>query len=110
MRRWLRVFLGVVPYLYGPRLNKMIEIILGELHRPGPFDFGDRRFVSALREHGAAIAADRAAWHVPPADILFVQRKISGTALLAARLEARVDVRALAGQALGGPVDLTIAV
>ena len=32
---------------------------------------------------------------MPPADILFVQRKVSGTALLAARLKARVDVRAM---------------
>ena len=82
------------------RLDAMIDIILGELNRPGPFDFGDRRFVEELRDNGAAIAMDKAAWHIPPADILFVQRKISGTALLAARLEARVDVRALAGRAL----------
>jgi len=41
------------------------------------------------------MAQDRAAWHLPPADILFIQRKISGTALLAARLNARVDVRAM---------------
>ena len=86
--------------LHGERVDTMIDIILGEMHRPGPFDFGDRRFVGALREHGTAIAADKAAWHIPPADILFVQRKISGTALLAARLEARVDVRALARSAL----------
>ena len=86
---------------HGARVDQMIDIIVGELHRPGPFDFGDRRFVEGLREHGMAIAADKSAWHVPPADILFVQRKISGTALLAARLEARVDVRALARTALG---------
>ena len=86
--------------LYGERVDEMIDIILREMHRPGPFDFGDRGFVGALRDHGAAIAADKAAWHVPPTDILFVQRKISGTALLAARLEARVDVRALARRAL----------
>ncbi len=82
------------------RLDAMIDIILGELNRPGPFDFGDRRFVEALRDNGAAIAIDKAAWHVPPADILFVQRKISGTALLAARLAARVDIRTLARNAL----------
>ncbi|MCY7338479.1 MAG: AarF/ABC1/UbiB kinase family protein [Sphingomonas bacterium] len=85
---------------HGERVNRMIDIVLGEMHRPGPFDFGDRRFVGGLRELGTTIAADKAAWHVPPADILFVQRKISGTALLAARLEARVDVRALARDAL----------
>ena len=48
------------------------------------FDFGDRAFVGQLRADGTAIANDRAAWHLPPADMLFVQRKISGTALLAA--------------------------
>lgn len=78
---------------HGARLDRMIDVILGELHRPGLFNFGDRRFVAALREPGLEIAADTAAWHVPPVDILFVQRKISGTALLAARLMARVDVR-----------------
>lgn len=86
---------------HGARLDHMIDIILAELHRPGPFDFGDRRFVGALRDHGMEVAADKSTWHVPPTDILFVQRKISGTALLAARLEARVDVRTLARQALG---------
>ena len=86
---------------HGARLDHMIDIILNELHRSGPFDFGDRRFVGALRDHGMEVAADKATWHVPPTDLLFVQRKISGTALLAARLEARVDVRALARQALG---------
>ena len=85
---------------HGAGVDAMIDIILGEVHRPGAFDFGDRRFVNALRDNGTAIASDKAAWHVPPADILFVQRKISGTALLAARLEARVDIRTLARDAL----------
>ena len=80
---------------HGPSIDRMIDVILGELNRPGPFDFGDRRFVAALREEGMQIAADKASWHVPPADILFVQRKVSGTALLAARLKARVDVRSM---------------
>jgi hypothetical protein len=82
----------------------MIDVILTEMHRPGPFDFSDRRFVGTLRDEGAAIAGDKAAWHIPPTDLLFVQRKISGTALLAARLEARVDVRALVRDALAHSV------
>lgn len=77
------------------RLDAMIDVIIGEMGKAGPFDFGDRAFVSLLREQGVEIAADRSTWHVPPADTLFVQRKISGTALLAARLKARVDVRAM---------------
>jgi len=77
------------------RVDRMIDVIMGELNRPGLFDFGDRRFVGVLRDQGMEIAADSRSWHMPPADILFVQRKISGTALLAARLKARVDIRTL---------------
>lgn len=76
-------------------LNGMIDVILGELNRPGPFDFGQRGFVATLRDQGMEIAADPAAWSLPPTGLLFAQRKISGTALLAARLRARVDIRAL---------------
>jgi predicted unusual protein kinase regulating ubiquinone biosynthesis (AarF/ABC1/UbiB family) len=86
---------------HGTVLDRMLDVIVGEFNRPGPFDFGDRGFVGLLREDGIAVANDRAAWHLPPADMLFVQRKISGTALLAARLKARVDVRALVLAHLG---------
>lgn len=81
-------------------VDRMIDIVLGEMNRAGPFDFGDRAFVGVLREQGMVMAADRDTWHVPPVDTLFVQRKISGTALLAARLKARIDVRAMIGAAL----------
>lgn len=81
---------------HGPLIDRMIDVILHETRKTGLFDFGDRAFVGVLREQGMAVAADREAWHIPPAETLFLQRKISGTALLAARLKARVDVRALA--------------
>jgi predicted unusual protein kinase regulating ubiquinone biosynthesis (AarF/ABC1/UbiB family) len=85
---------------HGLQLDRMIDVVIGEMRRPGPFDFSDRGFMAVLREEGLDIAADRAAWHIPPADILFVQRKISGVALLAARMKARVDVRSMV-QGLG---------
>lgn len=87
---------------HGPLVDRMLAAILAEMNRPGPFDFGDRAFVGVLREEGMAMAADRSTWHVPPIDTLFVQRKISGTALLAARLKARVDVRAMIGPYCAG--------
>ncbi|WP_265587190.1 ABC1 kinase family protein [Sphingomicrobium arenosum] len=82
-------------------IDGMIDVIVTEFARPGPFDFGDRGFVAGLREQGMRIAEDRAAWHLPPAETLFVQRKISGTALLAANLKARVELRPLIDAALG---------
>lgn len=77
------------------QIDRMIDVIMAEFARPGPFDFGDRGFVATLRDAGFEIAADQDAWHIPPVEMLFVQRKISGTALLAARLKARVDVRVI---------------
>jgi predicted unusual protein kinase regulating ubiquinone biosynthesis (AarF/ABC1/UbiB family) len=74
-------------------VDDMIDVILAELAKPGPFDFGDRAFLTVLREQAMTLAGDRTTWHLPPTDTLFVQRKISGTALLAARLKARVDIR-----------------
>ena len=85
---------------HGDGVDRMIDVIIAEMHRPGLFDFSDRRFVGTLRDEGTTIASDKAAWHIPPTDLLFVQRKISGTALLAARLEARIDVRGLVREAL----------
>ncbi|WP_010217072.1 ABC1 kinase family protein [Sphingomonas sp. PAMC 26621] len=86
-----------------PLVDRMIGVIIGELGKAGPFDFGDRAFVGVLRDQGIDMARDRATWHIPPVDTLFVQRKISGTALLAARLKARVDVRSLAEGYLARP-------
>lgn len=79
---------------HGAAVDAMIEIVLRQLDRArhGLFDFADRSFVNALRERAAPILADRAAWLVPPADTLFVQRKISGTVLLSVRLRARLPV------------------
>jgi predicted unusual protein kinase regulating ubiquinone biosynthesis (AarF/ABC1/UbiB family) len=75
------------------RIDELMAIVVAVMNRPGDFDFGNRDFVASLRDKGLEIAADQATWHVPPTGILFAQRKISGTALLAARLKARVDVR-----------------
>ncbi len=78
---------------HGDAVDRMIDVILAEMTRPGAFDFGDRTFVSVVRDEATVVAKDRATWHLPPIDTLFVQRKVSGTALLCARLKARVDVR-----------------
>ena len=82
-------------------VDRIIAAIDAALNRPGAFDFGDRAFVPVVREEARAMIADRDTWHVPHVETLFVQRKVSGTALLAARLKARVDVRGLAAAAVG---------
>jgi len=88
---------------HGPAVDRMIAAIDDAMNRPGPFDFGDRAFVPVVRAEAGGLLADRATWHVPDVETLFVQRKVSGTALLAARLKARVDVRGLAASAVADP-------
>ncbi|KQN04073.1 ABC1 kinase family protein [Sphingomonas sp. Leaf25] len=95
-------FLGVAAAeAHRPAVDRMIAAIDDAMNRSGPFDFGDRAFAPVVREEAKALVADRATWHVPDVETLFVQRKVSGTALLAARLKARVDVRGLASRAIG---------
>ncbi len=82
------------------RIAKAIDIVVTEMSREAKLDFGDRAFVPQIREEVMPIAQDRESWHLPPAETLFVQRKVSGTALLGARLKARVDVRGIVREAL----------
>jgi predicted unusual protein kinase regulating ubiquinone biosynthesis (AarF/ABC1/UbiB family) len=82
------------------RVDRMIAIITQEMSRDAPFDFGNRAFVPLLRDEGMAIARDKDSWHLPPAETLFVQRKVSGTALLGARLGAVVNVRGIVERVL----------
>ena len=95
-------FMAPVVYeKYPERVERMIDIVLGEMREDKPFDFGDRAFVPLLREEGMAIAQDKETWAMPPVETLFVQRKVSGTALLGARLKARVNIRAIVEEVLG---------
>lgn len=86
---------------HAPALDAMIAVLMQHLGRPGLFDFADRSFVDEVRQSAETIAADRAAWHIPPADTLFVQRKVSGTALLAVRMAARLPLRDMVAVAVG---------
>lgn len=74
---------------------EMIETASAAM-RAGPFDFGDRTVSTRMRDIGMALTQDREFDHVPPMDTLYLQRKFAGLFLLATRLRARVDLRALA--------------
>lgn len=83
------------------RVGRMVDIVIGEMREDKPFDFGDRAFVPLLRDEGWEIAQDKDTWAFPPIETLFVQRKVSGTALLGARLKAQVNVRKIVEEVLG---------
>jgi predicted unusual protein kinase regulating ubiquinone biosynthesis (AarF/ABC1/UbiB family) len=84
-----------IPPQYKSKFLEMIETILEILQKDAPFDFGENGVVAQLQDDAMAIAANRDLWHVPPADMIFIQRKLGGLYLLATRLKAKVNVNRL---------------
>jgi predicted unusual protein kinase regulating ubiquinone biosynthesis (AarF/ABC1/UbiB family) len=68
------------------------------LRHPGPYDFGTSDLARRIRDAGLQLSADKDMWHTPPADALFLHRKLGGLYLLAARLGAKVDAAGLAAR------------
>ena len=73
----------------------MFELSLEPLRQPGAFDFARNDLAMRMRDTGMELGADRDFWHIPPMDTFFMQRKFGGVYLLASRLGARVDLRAI---------------
>lgn len=59
------------------------------------YDFSQSNLANRLREAGTVLSMQQQYWHSPPADALFLHRKMAGLFLLAARLRARVNIHAL---------------
>lgn len=66
------------------------------LRQQGAYDFGASDLAQRIRDAGFQLSADKNMWHTPPADALFLHRKLGGLYLLATRLRARVDVTRIA--------------
>lgn len=76
-------------------IQRMFEAAMMPLRQQTAFDFGQSDLLERLRDMGLAIGNDRDLMHVPPAETLFLHRKIGGMYLLATKLRARVDLRGL---------------
>lgn len=61
----------------------------------GPFDFAQSDMLARIKDQGMALSFEQNYWHSPPADALFFHRKLGGLYLLAAKLNARVNIQAL---------------
>lgn len=61
----------------------------------GDYDFAASKLATRIREKGMAIQQQSAQWHTPPVDALFIHRKLGGIYLMATKLNAKVNVKAL---------------
>ena len=69
---------------HGSELKMMIRRVLDHVHADpgGMVNFFDRGPLAEVRDRAAPIIADRLGWSLPSPDKMFIQRKISGTALM----------------------------
>jgi len=74
---------------------QLVLLACEPIRQAAAFDFGSSDLASRVRDGGTALSMRQNYWHTPPADALFLHRKMAGLYLLAARLRAKVDVRAL---------------
>jgi len=74
---------------------KLFSLATEPARTGGSFDFGSSDLAVRIRDAGMALSFDEGYWHTPPADAVFLHRKLGGLYLLAARLRANIDVRAI---------------
>jgi predicted unusual protein kinase regulating ubiquinone biosynthesis (AarF/ABC1/UbiB family) len=77
------------------RLVDMMMLACEAFSGDGPHDFAASGHPARMRELATDLALGKGFWRPPPIDSLYLHRKLGGTYLLAARLRARVDLRAL---------------
>ncbi len=79
--------------------NQVLDIfalVCEPLRYRGAYDFGQTDLALRVRDAGIVLGRDREFWHTPPADALFLHRKVGGLYLLAAKLKAAVNVASIA--------------
>ncbi|GAA0856392.1 AarF/ABC1/UbiB kinase family protein [Aliiglaciecola litoralis] len=81
-----------------PVMNTIFDMCLvacEPLYTVGKYDFAGSKLLQRLREQGMALGFDKSYAHTPPANTIFLHRKLAGLFLLAIKLKAQVDVRTL---------------
>ncbi len=76
-------------------IMQMMELSMTPLRKGGLYDFADTSMSAQMRDIGMDLGTDREVWHIPPPDVLFMNRKFGGLYLLATMLKARVDIRSI---------------
>ena len=84
-----------VPFKYKSIFIELLEMVTEPLQRDESFDFGNNYIALQMRDKAMVLAGQRDLWHVPPAEMIFIQRKFGGIYLIATRLRAVVNIHAL---------------
>ena len=61
----------------------------------GEYDFAQSQLAKRITDAAKVMSTQQDQWHTPPMDAIFIHRKLAGIYLLAAKIKAKVNVRAL---------------
>jgi predicted unusual protein kinase regulating ubiquinone biosynthesis (AarF/ABC1/UbiB family) len=73
----------------------LMFLVCEPLVHAGPYDFARTTLALRARDAGIDLAFRKGFLRAPPAETVFLHRKLAGTFLLSGRIRARVDVRAI---------------
>ena len=74
-------------------IDRIIAYIFGAIRRDSHFDFANQTLLEDVQSIGMELATDKSFDDVPPADLMFLQRKAAGLYLLGRRLGANIPLR-----------------
>ncbi|EAQ98474.1 ABC1 kinase family protein [Congregibacter litoralis] len=80
---------------YRELVLELLLLALEPLREDRPYDFGGSTMPERLGELGKKATDYADFWHAPPTDVVYFHRKLGGIFMLAARMDARVNVHAL---------------
>lgn len=88
-------FQGSIQEKHRQAILEIFALACAPLSHAGEFDFGHTDLGARIRDAALELSQEKDLWHNPPADALFLHRKLGGLYLLAVKLKARVNVQSL---------------
>lgn len=76
----------------------MGKVACEALYSEDAYDFGNSDLLSRVQALGIDLSFEQDFWHVPPADAIFIHRKLGGLYFLAKQLNAKVNMRLAAAK------------
>lgn len=88
-------FADIICPNYLEQIAAIFRLACEPLRFEGEYDFAASGLAQRIKAQGLDIDRQKEQWHTPPVDALFIHRKIAGLYLLAAKLQARINVNHL---------------